>query len=127
MFPYSLSNDSFLFFFFLQYFTLNKRLVNFNFTYTSSLSFFVVVLFGVFGGRVWQGDFGCMPGAHKGSQLGRRGKNKMAKTFMGQDEGSLITQKQRLHTEAKANKRFILYFPSPSNVQPLPRKYCFTI
>lgn len=45
----------------------------------------------------------------------------MEKKLVGQDGGSLIKQKHRLHTEAKEDKRFIFYFPSASNVQPLCR------
>jgi len=44
----------------------------------------------------------------------------------GQDEGSLIKQKQRPCAEAKENKRFILYFPSAGDVHPLPRKKGFS-
>lgn len=59
--------------------------------------------FFVLGGRIWGIDFGWMPGAHNASQLGMMGKNKMAKTLMGQDKGNLITQKQGVSTEAKEN------------------------
>lgn len=46
---------------------------------------------------------------------------------MGQDTGSLIKQKQRLHVEVKANKRIILYFSSAGDVQPLPRKLALSM
>jgi len=39
---------------------------------------------------------------------------------VGKDKGSLIKQEQRLTVEAKENERFVLYFPSADNVQPLP-------
>lgn len=41
------------------------------------------------------------------------------KKNMGNDKGSSI--KQKLHVKIKEDKRFILYFLSARNVQPLPR------
>lgn len=46
--------------------------------------------------------------------------------LMGQDKGSLMKQKQMPCMEAKENKRFVLYFPSLSNVQQLPGKQDFS-
>ena len=59
---------------------------------------------------------------HSPPQQDKGEENNMEKNLMGQDKGSLIKQKQRLCVEAKENKRFILYFPSAGDVQPLPGK-----
>ena len=56
---------------------------------------------------------------HCPPQQDSRGENKRGKKLVGQDKDSLIKQKQRLRVEEKENKRFILYFPSAGDVQPL--------
>ena len=82
--------------------------------------------------EMWRVDLGWTPGAHQAalslpSSAGQgEEKTRRKKTLVGQEKGSSIKQKQRPHTEAKENKRLILYFPSAGDVQPPPGKQGFS-
>lgn len=78
--------------------------------------------------KLWWVDLGCTPGAHQACHSPPQqngGENNIEKALLSQEKGSLIRQKKRSHTKAKEKKIFILYFPLPDDVQPLPRKSGF--
>lgn len=76
--------------------------------------------------QLWWTDLGYIPGVYQAAlQLSRARREKIRwkkKILEGQDKDSLIRQKKMLYVEAKENKRFLLYFASADDDQPLPGK-----